>query len=444
MITKNLIDKFNKRFEADASNISQFAIAKNGIRESSLSQQVIRKHTFNFSHTTKRGKITQQNFSGRCWMFAALNKARVITMEKYNLENIEFSQTYTMFWDKLERSNYFFNNIIQTINEPITSRIFMHLVNNPLEDGGQWDMFKGILNKYGIVPKNHMPETFSSSNSFEMNQNLTSMLRYYVYELRELASSLQGEELQKQLKVKKEEYLYNIYNILVKALGNVPTEVNFEFTDKDGKFHRLPKMSPVEFFKEVVGWNLEDKVSVINAPTKDKPLNNTFSIKYLSSVAEAPAIKHLNIDINELKRMSIESIKNNEPVWFGCDVGKMSNSKLGIMDSELYDYRATLGCLPNWDKTKRLEYGESLLTHAMVFTGVNLDDKGNPITWEVENSWGNKLGKEGMFSMSDKWFEEYVYQIMVDKKYLTTKQKDIYDNSNTIELEPWDPIGALA
>ncbi|QSF13664.1 aminopeptidase C [Mycoplasma sp. Mirounga ES2805-ORL] len=442
MIDDKLIKKFMKKYNADKSNKAvEAAIAQVGLRQATLNRDAIKRHNFMFSDTTKKGDVTEQNSSGRCWMFAALNTARVDTMKKFNLKTTEFSQTYTFFWDKMERSNYFLNAIIETVNEKTDSRIIAHLLKSPLEDGGQWDMFSGILSKYGVVPKDHMPETYNSSNTFEMNSNLLSMLRFFAHELREEYKN--SKDITKLEKMK-EEYLYLIYNVLVKALGPVPEYVEYEYEDADGKYNRLPKMTPVEFFKTVVGWNLDDKVSVINAPTEDKPFNNVYTVKYLGNIVEAKPIKHLNVKIDVLKEAAIRSIKEGEPVWFGCDVGKMSFSKLGIMDHNMFNYKEALGYTPNWTKAQRLEYGESLLTHAMVFTGVNLDENGKPINWQVENSWGEKIGKKGVFSMSDEWFDEFTYQIMIDKKYLPADLVKIYETSKVIELAPWDPMGALA
>ncbi|TPD99422.1 aminopeptidase C [Metamycoplasma equirhinis] len=442
MIDKKLIMKFQEKYNSDKCNKSvEAAVAQVGIRLASLNRDALKRHNFMFSETTKKGQVTEQNASGRCWMFAALNTARVDTMKKYNLSSTEFSQAYTLFWDKLERSNYFLNAIIETVDEATDSRLITHLLSHPLDDGGQWDMFSGILNKYGIVPKDHMQESYNSSNTYELNSILISMLRYFAFELRDTYAKTKNLETLKDLK---EKYLYSIYNILVKALGQVPEYVEYEYEDKDGKYHRLPKMTPVEFFKEVVGWNLDDKISLINAPTSNKPYNHLFSIKYLGNIVEGKKVKHLNVEIDKLKAAAIKAIKNGDPVWFGCDVGKMSYSKLGIMDHKMFNYEEVLGYIPKWTKTQRLEYGESLLTHAMVFTGVNLDKNGNPINWQVENSWGEKIGKNGVFSMSDEWFDEFTYQIMIDKKYLPKELVDIYENDQVIELEPWDPMGALA
>ncbi len=441
MINKDLIKKFDEKFSGDAASVAVAgAIAKSGINDASLNNNVARRHNHMFSVTTKRGKITNQKSSGRCWMFAALNTARVDTMKKYDMKTLEFSQNYTLFWDKMERSNYTLDAIIETADEPLDSRIVKHILFDPLCDGGQWDMFKAILDKYGVVPKDHMPETFHSSNTRILDTYLTSMLRYFAYVLRTEVEKTGSKESAKALK---EDMLYKIYNILVKALGNPPQKVNFEYQDKDEKYHRLPEMTPQEFFKETVGWNLKERVSVINAPTKDKPYGKTYTVKFLGNVVEADPVKYLNVPIDVLKEATLSALKDGEPVWFGCDVGKLSEGNLGIMDLDTFNYAETLGYYPEWDKETQLDYYESQLTHAMVFTGVNIDPNGKVVNWEVENSWGDKVGKKGMYSMSDEWFDRFMYQVMVDRKYLPEEWREKLE-LEPIELAPWDPMGSLA
>lgn len=440
-ITSEQLKKFQLDYQQNSHNkVIENAISNVGIQEASLNNTVARRHSFVFSDVTSKGEMTNQKKSGRCWMFSALNTARVNTMSKLNLETFEFSQTYTLFWDKLEKSNYFLESILETLDEPTDSRLIQHLLTAPVQDGGQWDMFAGILEKYGAVPKSIMPETFHSSDTLGLNRVLTSKLRENAYTLR---TSYQNGSSKQDLDSIKEEMLSHIYSILVKACGPIPTHFDFEYRDKDDKFHRLVNTTPREFFKEVVGWNLEDKVSLINAETENKHLNKVYTVKYLGTVKELFPIRYLNVSLDVMKEAAIKAIKNNDPVWFGCDVGKQSHRDLGIMDYHTYDYETTLNQDIKLDKGQRLDYGESLLTHAMVFTGVNLDDNGKPTHWQVENSWGKDTGKDGMFSMSDDWFDQYNYQIMVDKKYLPKEVLELL-NQEVIELEPWDPMGALA
>ncbi|SFH51124.1 aminopeptidase C [Pisciglobus halotolerans] len=440
-IDQNLLEQYQARFESHKENqVIEGAIAKVGIKDASLDNNVFRRHSFVFSDETKRGAITNQKASGRCWMFAALNTARVDTMAKLNLETFEFSQNYTLFWDKLEKSNYFLDSILETLEEAIDSRIIAHLLAAPVQDGGQWDMFAGMLEKYGAVPKAVMPETYHSSNTRELNTALTTKLREFASRLRE---TYQTGATVEDLRAQKEDMLYVIYNILVKALGEVPTTFTYEYRDKDDQFQRIENITPQEFFKEYVGWNLTDRVSLINAPTEDKPYGRAYTVQYLGTVKEAEPIRYINVPMDVLKKAAVASIKNGEPVWYGCDVGQMSVRESGIMDEQSYNYGLTLGEASSLTKAQRLDYGESLLTHAMVLVGVDLDKDGHPINWKVENSWGEKAGKKGIFSMSDKWMDEFAYQISVDKKYIDQEWLKALDEP-VIQLAPWDPMGALA
>lgn len=440
-ITKESLANYKDRYNGNATNkVVQNAIAKVGINKSSVDNNMTRRHNFVFSHETEKGDITNQKSSGRCWMFAALNTARVDTMEKLNVKTFEFSQNYTLFWDKLEKSNYFLDSIIETVDEPLNSRLVQHLLQDPVQDGGQWDMFSGILEKYGAVPKSAMPETYHSSNTRELNQLLTAKLRDFAAKIRENHKSGKTKD---ELVELKEDYLYFVYALLVKTLGEVPESFTYEYRDKDEEFHRIHKITPREFFEKYVAWDLEERISLINAPTDDKPFGKAYTVKYLGTIKEAQPIRYVNAPIDALKKAAVQSIKDGEPVWFGCDVGKMLDREAGIMDDKAYDYEATLGESVELTKGQRLDYGESLLTHAMVFVGVDLDDEGNPIKWKVENSWGDKSGDKGVYSMTDKWFDEYNYQVAVKRKYIDEKWLKALDEP-VVELEPWDPMGALA
>lgn len=440
-ITHDQLNQFREAFEADKANhAAKHAVAKVGINKSSIDNNLKRRHSFVFSDETKKGDITNQKSSGRCWMFAALNTARVDTMKKLNMKSFEFSQNYTLFWDKLEKSNYFLESILETAEEPLNSRLVQHLLSDPVEDGGQWDMFSGLLEKYGAVPKAVMPETYHSSNTRELNQVLTAKLREFAADLRDAHKAGQSQE---DLEEIKERSLSFVYNLLTKTLGEVPNTFSFEYRDEDKAFHRIEDITPVDFFNEYVEWDLDERVSLINAPTEDKPYGKAYTVKYLGTVKEGKPITYVNAPIEALKEAAIASIKDGEPVWFGCDVGKMLDREAGIMDESAYDYEATLGEGLKLTKAQRLDYGESLLTHAMVFVGVDLDNDGHPIKWKVENSWGDKNGDKGIYSMSDGWFDEYNYQVAVKKKYIDEQWLEALSKP-VVELEPWDPMGSLA
>ena len=440
-IDKVLLEKLAKQYQADPVNTALAgAVAKVGINDAALNNETIKKHSFVFSDETERGKITNQKSSGRCWMFAALNTARVDTMAKLNLETFEFSQNYTLFWDKLEKANYFLDSIIETVDESLSGRLVQHLLMAPLQDGGQWDMFAGILKKYGAVPKAVMPETFHSSNTNVLVSLLTGKLREFAKTLRDAHQAGQSKA---DLEALKEDMLAYVYNVLVKALGQVPETFTYEFRDKDKNFHRIENITPQDFFKEYVAWDLDDRISLINAPTSDKPFGKAYTVKFLGTIKEAKEIRYINVPMEELKGAAIKAIQAGHPVWFGCDVGKLSERQKGIMDLDIYNYDQVIGGYDHLDKAGRLDYGQSLLTHAMVLVGVDLDADGNAINWKVENSWGEKVGDKGIFSMSDAWMDEFTYQIAVPSEFVSPDYLKAL-NGDLIELEPWDPMGALA
>lgn len=441
MITAQQLTKFEQQFDANPANaVAMNAAVQNGIVKSAISYEAFRRERHEFSVNIKQGEITNQKASGRCWMFAALNVMRFEVMQKLNLETFEFSQSYPLFFDKLEKSNYFLENILDTLDEPTGGRLVSFLLTDPMGDGGQWDMFCGLVEKYGVVPKDAMPESVSSSATREMDYYLTLKLREFACTLR--TAHEQGETLE-QLRGRKEQMLAEIYQILCISLGKPPKEFCFETRDKDGNFIRDAKITPQEFFAKYVGWNLDDYVSLINAPTADKPFGKTYSVKYLGSVKEGRAVRYLNLPIEQLKATAIAQMQDGAPVWFGCDVGKCSIRENGIMDLNVIRADQLFGVSFPMDKAQRLDYGHSLMTHAMVFLGVNLDEQGRPNRWRVENSWGKEPGKDGYYVMSDDWFTEYTYQVVVHKKYLSQEALEQL-KAEPILLEPWDPMGSLA
>lgn len=441
MITAQQLTKFEQQFDANPANaVAMNAAVQNGIVKSAISYEAFRRERHEFSVNIKQGEITNQKASGRCWMFAALNVMRFEVMQKLNLETFEFSQSYPLFFDKLEKSNYFLENILDTLDEPTGGRLVSFLLTDPMGDGGQWDMFCGLVEKYGVVPKDAMRESVSSSATREMDYYLTLKLREFACTLR--TAHEQGETLE-QLRGRKEQMLAEIYQILCISLGKPPKEFCFETRDKDGNFIRDAKITPQEFFAKYVGWNLDDYVSLINAPTADKPFGKTYSVKYLGSVKEGRAVRYLNLPIEQLKAAAIAQMQDGAPVWFGCDVGKCSIRENGIMDLNVIRADQLFGVSFPMDKAQRLDYGHSLMTHAMVFLGVNLDEQGRPNRWRVENSWGKEPGKDGYYVMSDDWFTEYTYQVVVHKKYLSQEALEQL-KAEPILLEPWDPMGSLA
>ena len=431
-----------ERFEEYSSSLPNRkiiadSVINNGILASSRNYEKERELTKNYSLELDAGDITNQKQSGRCWMFAATNLMRLKVMKNLNLGNMELSQNYPLFYDKLEKSNYFLENIIATREEKTSSRVVSYLLTAPLGDGGQFDMFASLVKKYGVVPKICMPETATSSKTMLMNNFLTKKLREYAYILRE---EHKDDDIT-SLRNLKDNMLKEIYHILVLCLGKPPLKFTFETRDLKNNFIRIENITPQEFFAKYVAMNLDSYISIINAPTDDKPYNRSFTVKFLGNIYP-DTVKYLNLPIERLKELLIAQLKDGEPVWFGSDVGQFSDREKGYLSVDALDIKSLFSTEFKLDKKARLDYGESLMTHAMVFTGVNLVD-GKPNRYKVENSWGKEPGYDGFFAMDDEWFNEYVYQIVIDKKYLTKEELEAY-NSDPIILEPWDPMGSLA
>ncbi len=441
MITLDLLQRMNDRFEQSfEGKLSRNAVTRSGLAASAADYAMERRMRYSFSLEVEVGKVTNQKSSGRCWMFAALNTMRFEIMKKLNLETFELSQSYPLFYDKLEKSNYFLENILTSLDAPLDGRLVAFLLQSPVQDGGQWDMFRSLVEKYGVVPKDQMPETFHSSNTGLMNKFLTLKLRQFACELR--TAHEEGESLA-NLRAKKESMLAEIHHMLCVCLGTPPTALSFEVRNKDKAFHRA-QMTPVEFFRTYVGWNLADYVSLIHAPTKDKPYERMYTVDRLGSVfGGAYPVRYLNLPAEQLKEAAIRQLQDGHPVWFGCDVGQWLHREWGCMDTAAFDFAGVLGTAFPLTKAQRLDYGESVMTHAMVFAGVNLDENGKPDRWKVENSWGDKSGNEGWYIMSDDWFSEYTYQVVVHKKHLTNRQLELLSQEPII-LKPWDPMGSLA
>ena len=440
-ITNEVLNEFATAFASNPVNrVAMNAVTSAGLLAASKNPLTQRESRHSYSISLEQGEITNQKQSGRCWMFAALNTFRFEVMRNLNLKTFELSQNYTLFYDKLEKSNYFLESILETLDEPTEGRLVSFLLTAPLGDGGQWDMLCNIVRKYGVVPKEAMPETVASSATREMTSVLTRKLREDACRLRKAHAD--GASLD-DLRAKKDSMMEEIYRVLCICLGEPPKTFDLEVTDKDDKFIRDTNLTGTAFFEKYVRLNLDDYVSLINAPTADKPYHKSYSVKFLGNVKEGRPVRYLNLPIEKLKKAAIAQMKDGSPVWFGCDVGKCSSRDEGLLDLNTYQTEELLGITFGMNKAERLEYGESLMTHAMVFQGVNLDDNGKPNRWRVENSWGDVPGKKGYYVMSDAWFDEYMYQIVVNKKYLPAEYIAEYE-AEPIMLEPWDPMGSLA
>ena len=443
-VTASDLEASRAAFFADRANvIAKNAVGSNGLRQAARVPEAFANNALAWDIEVKQGNRTNQKQSGRCWMFASLNTFRIRTMRKFNLKDFEFSEAYPLFFDKLEKSNWFLENIIATTDEPLDGRLVAYLLTDPVGDGGQWDMFKSLVKKYGVAPKEAMPETVTSSATREMNKCLTRYLRGCARRLRESAAA--GVEADDLLAMKKQ-MMDEVYHLLVTCLGEPPARFDVRLRDKDDALALVGSFTPIEFFDAAVDMKLDDYVSLINAPTADKPFDHTYTVDRLGNVVEDGGVLYLNLPIERLKECTIAQLRDNLPVWLGCDVDQSYLRKEGIMDRATLDIDGLFGfpvetCM---DKAQRLDYGESAMTHAMVIEGVRLDADGKPTSWKVENSWGDEHGRDGFNTLSDPWFDEYVYQVVVNRRYLTDEERAILDTEAPTVLAPWDPLGSLA
>ena len=439
-ITQAMTEKFAKEFQNDRKKVAlQRGVVKNGILASAENVSAKVQNVPVFSIDVKTGKVSNQQQSGRCWMFAALNTFRHKIFNQFDLKAFELSQNYTFFWDKYEKANYFYENILATADQELTSRKVAFLLQTPQQDGGQWDMIVSLFKKYGVVPKTAMPESSNSSSSRALNNHLNKKLRKDATVLRQLVEAGKSAE---EIQAVREELLQEVYNFLALSLGTPPETFDFEYRDEKQEYHLDRNLTPQAFYDKYVGVNLDDYVSIINAPTADKPYNKSYTVEMLGNVVNGQPVKYLNVEMETFKKLAIAQLEQGESVWFGCDVGQSSTRDTGIMALDAYDMNDLFDIDFTMTKAERLDYGESLMTHAMVLTGVDIVD-GQSTKWKVENSWGEKVGDKGFFVASDAWMDEYTYQIVVRKDLLTAEQLAAFEAEPTV-LAPWDPMGALA
>ena len=442
ILKKTLKDFRKNTLDNSKVRLAQNASIRNEVLELTMDWEYFRKIDHTFSDViSKEMPVTNQKSSGRCWGFAGLNLFRIYLGRKHNLKDFQFSQSYFMFWDKLEKSNYFLESILKTTDKHWSSRLIMHLLDNPIQDGGQWDMWVNLINKYGVVPQSEMPESHSSSKSMRMNRMITRKLREFAKQLRE---AKQDSASDSELQSRKTDMLEEVYQMLTIHLGTPPNTFNWQIRNKKKDFFRFEKLTPQTFYRDHVGLKLDEYICLINCPMSDKEYNKVYTVEFLGNVVEGHGIRYLNVETNVMKQAAINSLKNDDPVWFGCDVSKHFHRDLGVMDISLFDFDSFYGTKFGMDKAARLEYGDSQMTHAMLFTGVDLDSKGKPTKWRVENSGGDKGGDKGYHIMTDKWFDNYNYEVVVHKSCLPDDLVEIFETSEPIPLKPWDPMGALA
>ncbi|KAG5643601.1 hypothetical protein DXG03_000609 [Asterophora parasitica] len=444
-------------WEQEASTDLKAKLARTVLQHTDISALASRSvriqdaHIFNHVVDFKSGPITNQKSSGRCWIFAATNVIRYGIQKTLKLSEFELSQNYLFFWDKLNKANYYLELSIEHADLPIDDRLVNHLSGDLVSDGGQWDMVINLIERYGLVPQSVYPESHHSSLSGPLNSLVKTKLREHALILRRLSSSLRAsfvsdDILVATLRAKKEELLKEIYSILTATLGVPPSpdeRFTWEYTDSDGKFGKW-EGTPLEYAKAFASkpYPVSDSFSLINDPRNE--YSKLYTVDKLGNVWGGRPVLYVNTEAENLKKAVVKLIKAGQPVFFGCDVGKFSDRLGGILDTALYEYEVnafdiTLGLT----KAERLQVNESAMTHAMVISGVHLDDNGKPVRYKVENSWGEAAGVKGWFVMTDAWFEQFVYQIVVPKALAPKDLVQVFESGEKVVLPPWDPMNTL-
>ena len=480
------INELRSSFTMDPHTRALYNAITNGdIKKMALNRDVLNQHEDLFTHRIKTKGITNQKSSGRCWMFAALNILRPKVIKKYDLEKFEFSQNYLLFWDKIEKANRFLEYMIEFRDRDLRDREVDFLLSDPIGDGGYWISAVELINKYGLVPKDIMPETNSSSGTSMMNKLIILKLRSHAAQLHKLAQ--QGKSVE-QLRVEKKQMLTEIYRILAMNLGEPPTEFQWRYeSDKkksevsddqdddddddndddedednddiddngndegneeddnedsddvsteNNKLTELKTYTPLSFYQDFVAVDLEDYVNLLNDPSR--PYGKLYLIKLTENIRNSRAVTYANINMPDLKQIAAQVIIDNEPVWFGCDVGPDQNSDKGIMALGMYDYGSIYNLDFTLSKADRSLYRSSVRNHAMVFVGVDIQNE-KPVKWLVENSWGTDRGNSGYWTMYDDWFDLHMFNIVVPKKYVAQEILNIFDQDPVI-LPVWDPM----
>ena len=438
-VTEAQIEEFRKSFDSDPSaTVAQNAVSNADLSTLALRRDLVQDMDFSFSTKLDDWNATNQRRSGRCWLFATLNLFRVGAMKKMNLKKFEFSQAHIHFWDKLERANHFLEAILETSDRPVDDRTIHFLLSDPIGDGGQWNMATNLIRKHGLVPMSAYPESHSSSNTRSMNTVLKDILRTSASEIRKI---LDDGGSNNEARRHKEGRMKEIWRVLCIHLGTPPEKFDWQWRDKDNEFHRKGTMTPLEFVDEYVEVDWEEYICIVNDPRNE--YYRTYTVDFLQNVAGGPPVVYLNVPSNEMKDITQRLLEDGTPVWMGCDVGKNMARKRGLWDAELYDLKGLYGIQFGMEKADRLRFGQTMMTHAMLFTGVDVVD-GKPRRWRVENSWGSEdSGEKGFYTMNDNWYDEHMFEIAAPKDYLTDEMKSGL-KGDPIVLPAWDPMGSLA
>ena len=432
-LTSGLLDQFAAEFAADkTARIVQNAVTETSIKKVAMDREIVTSIDPSMSVRVDRWPNTNQKKSGRCWLFSGLNSLKPAVYEATGLEKFEFSQNYMHFWDKLEKSNFFLTSMIDLADRDADDRTVHYLLSDPVGDGGQWNMFVALVEKYGVVPKYAMPETESSSNTKLMNDTLENLLRRGARDVR---------AAQEEAHTVKREVMRQIYRVLCMHLGTPPREFVWQWEGKDHEFHREGIFTPVQFAAKYLP-DLEDYVCLVNDPRESSPYNHLFTVDRLGNVVGARPVTYLNVPIDVIRKTTQATLEAGDPVWMGCDTSKQCDRDMGIWDGKLFDFEGTYGIDLEMTKAEELTYGQAQMTHAMVFTGVDVLD-GVTRRWRVENSWGDQIADKGFFTMNDSWFDQHVFEVAIRRDRLPVELLPVLA-TEPIVLPAWDPMGSLA
>ena len=433
-LTSKMVEKLKKEFHSrkDAEIIAR-AIQKNGIKAASEDPTASERLHRAFSYEIKTGKPTNQRHSGRCWSFAALNTLRHKFATKYKFKDFELSQNYLFFWDRIERANMYFQKIIETAKKPLHDRTVDFYLSFALNDGGQWANAASIIEKYGVVPEYVMPDTHNTRDTSDVAEVMNYLMRKDALELRHMVNDGANE---KELAEAQQRMMADVYKVAAYSFGEPPAKFDLEFRDDDKKFHQVLGLTPLKFYREYFDTNLNDYVVITNAP--DHEYNKVYAMPTQDSVAGGIPIKFVNVPFKDLQETAMKQLKAGETVWVGNDVLQQMDRKRGLMDAKLFQRAQLLDVDFVMDKKDRLESKQAMVSHAMTLTGFNLQN-GEPNRWKIENSWGKDNGDNGYFVMTQDWFEEYTYEAVINKKYLSDDLKKLAD-SKPVTLTAWDSL----
>ena len=434
-------DEMLKQIQSSYKNTSadkaiRNAIGGTDIRKLSLNQENQQGLDTDFSIKVESKGITDQQSSGRCWLFTGLNVMRAKAIARYNLPSLEFSQAYSFFWDQLEKSNLFLQGVIDTAKEPMSNQTVEWLFKHPLSDGGTFTGVADIVSKYGLVPKEVMPETYSSEHTSQMSSLIGLKLKEYGLELRE--SVQKGMDV-KKIEARKTEMLETVYRILVLNLGVPPTEFDYVRKDVKGNPVETEHHTPMSFLEKYGDKNLlTNYVMVMNDPSRE--YYKCYEIDFDRHRYDGKNWTYVNLPVEEIKEMAIASLKDSTRMYFSSDVTQL-DSKRGLLDVNNYDFGSLLGTTFGMDKKQRIQTFASMSAHAMTLMAVDLGENGKPKKWMVENSWGAQSGYKGHLIMTDEWFNEYMFRLVLETKYVPKKVLDIF-KQKPVRLPAWDPMFA--